>query len=453
MSDSKHTRADRAWLSAPILIGTFLVTRVLTFLMWQSDRAEFVANDVSYYGHHLWQLEQGTPDVMMEYPPPAVWILHAIYRIGGGWETWFPFYAGFFLILDAAVALSLYRERRWQGALFWILFTGANGAIVWFRFDLLPSALVAWACLWIVSRPRLAGAMIGLGAAIKLWPALLIAPMLAPDPRRSPGLQRLLGFLVVGGGLGIVSVLIEGLGRNLGPLTWQGDRGLQIESVPATWIMFVRTFTESPHWHIELSEFNALELFGPGVEATLTVASVLNVVWFGLTAWLTFVLIRRKAGPDAILLAILAIVLTTIVVNKTLSPQYILWLGGPVAALLVRSGTGWLRRHLHVLAVSLVIIGALTQYTYPWGAYGIFALPLGSAPETSVLVLRNLAVVVLTGYAYWLTLRASRAPAEKDGPTDAPHGSETQRGIEELAKLSTSSRESAREPSHEGDVA
>ena len=72
------------------------------------------------------------------------------------------------------------------------------------------------------------------------------------------------------------------------------------------------------------------------------------------------------------------------------------------------SGTGWLRRHVNVLAVALVLVGALTQFTYPWGTYGIMGNPLGSGPETSVLLLRNLTLVVLTGYALYLTLRSSR---------------------------------------------
>lgn len=62
-----------------------------------------------------------------------------------------------------------------------------------------------------------------------------------------------------------------------------------------------------------------------------------------------------------------------------------------------------------MLATALLVVGGLTQLTYPWMAYGIMAMPQGSGPETAVLVLRNLALVCLAGYALWLTLRASRA--------------------------------------------
>ena len=55
----------------------------------------------------------------------------------------------------------------------------------------------------------------------------------------------------------------------------------------------------------------------------------------------------------------------------------------------------------------MIVVGALTQFTYPWGAYGIMAIPLGSGPETAVLLLRNASLVVLLVYSLVLTLRAS----------------------------------------------
>ena len=75
-----------------------------------------------------------------------------------------------------------------------------------------------------------------------------------------------------------------------------------------------------------------------------------------------------------------------------------------------------LRRHLRIQAVALVIVGALTQLSYPWGAYGIMAIPLGSGPETAVLVLRNLALLTLTGHAVWLAMVTSRRASTTESP-------------------------------------
>lgn len=151
----------------------------------------------------------------------------------------------------------------------------------------------------------------------------------------------------------------------------------------------------------------------PGVDAMLVVATVLTAATVALTAWLSVRLIRNLGSDDArlqpaVLFAMLAVVLAIVVSNKTLSPQYILWLGGPVAALLLAPMPPRLRRHVRVQAVALVLVGALTQLSYPWGAYGVMAIPLGSGPETAVLILRNLALVILTAHAVWLAVVSSR---------------------------------------------
>lgn len=388
------------------VIALFATTRLLLFVAWQHPSANFVANDVYYYGYHLWRmLEQGEPGVMLEYPVPAVWFLQALYTLGGGWQTWFPWFATTMLFLDALVALSLFRLRRPSASVWWILFTGALGPIVWFRFDLLPAALVAWACLWSTSRPRVAGVLVAAGAALKLWPALLALPLAAPDPRRhGGGRQRLLAFLTAGFLFGMASLVATGWARSASPLAWQADRGLQIESVPATPLMFLRTFTTAGTWPVFLSEYNAIELQGPGVALLLHLSSGLTVAALVLAAVLSMRLLRslRDEGPlarEALLLAVLAIVLALVVANKTLSPQYVTWLGGPLAALLLVPRSPGLQRPVRVLAVALVLVAGLTHYTYPWGTYGIMGTPNGSGWETSVLLLRNVLLVALTWYS------------------------------------------------------
>ncbi|MDO5678290.1 MAG: glycosyltransferase 87 family protein [Propionibacteriaceae bacterium] len=393
------------------LVALFLATRILIFRSLQLKAVSFVANDVGYYGFYLNKLSLGETDVMLEYPVPAVWALQAIYWLGGGVETWSPVYVAVFLALDAVIALLMYRRGNAAGSLFWILFTGAQGAIVLHRFDLIPAALVAVACLYALRFPKVAGAAIGLGAAIKLWPALLIGALLAPFDR---GRARLLGFIAAGFGLAAASLITSGWTRSASPLTWQSDRGLQIESVPATPLMALRAFTFSERWTIELTPFNAVEVtVGPGVGLMMGVSTVLTAGAVVLTVYLGYRLLRAFRVEDhrsheAMVLAVLAIVLATVVANKTLSPQYIVWLGGPVAALLVIRRSEWLRSHTVVLAVSMLVVGGLTQLVYPWMVYGLMAVPLGSGPETAVLVLRNLALITLTFYAVWLAIRATR---------------------------------------------
>ena len=63
------------------------------------------------------------------------------------------------------------------------------GPLSYLRFDILPAVLAGAALLYARRVPWVTGALTGLGAAIKLWPALLWLAFLAhkPDPAsRSP---------------------------------------------------------------------------------------------------------------------------------------------------------------------------------------------------------------------------------------------------------------------------
>ena len=267
----KRTPARTFEVGAGLIIA-FLLTRLFTVLSLQLDSVSFVINDISYYGYNLYNLNAGQTDVMTEYPVPAVWILQVLYAAFGGYYAWTVPYMIVFLLLDAAVAISFFRRDNASASLFWILFTGVQGAVVWSRFDLIPAALVAWACMLILTHPRIAGGLIGLGAAIKLWPALLIGPMLAPNALKDRGARRrAIGFAVVGFGLAAASLITHGWSRSASPLTWQSERGLQIESVPAMPLMFLRTFTSNTSWQISLSKFNALEIMSgqPGKSFSL----------------------------------------------------------------------------------------------------------------------------------------------------------------------------------------
>ncbi len=416
-----------------LLILLFIVMRALNIWFWLQPSVNFVANDISYYSYYTWCLDSGLVEgsaecveadaglgIMAEYPLPAQWLLQGVFWLANGFEQYFKWFAGLMLLLDAVVATSLFRRRNAKGALVWILFTGACGPIMYFRFDLIPAALVAWACLLLAVRPYLAGALVAAGAAVKLWPAMLVFPLLAPNPlRRGAGRARLVGFLVAGVALGMSSLIVGGWTRSVSPLVWQSRRGLQMESVPATPLMFLRTFTDSDAWPVFLSEFNALELKGPGVGALLQASSLLTLCWVLLTVLLSWRLLRRfrshsPALHEAMLLVVLASVLATIVANKTLSPQYILWLAGPLAVLVMSRSSNWLRIPLRTASVILVTVAALTQYTYPWGTYGIMGMPNGAPLETSMLILRNVLLVGVTAQMIFLAWRSTGSPPVED---------------------------------------
>ena len=153
--------------------------------------------------------------------------------------------------------------RRHDRAIdFWLLFVFLIGPLSYLRFDLLPAVLAGGALLAARRRPWVAGALTGLGAAIKLWPALLVGPL--SRPTGPPGGRSRSASSRSGVGLAVLSLILGGWSRLISPLTWQSGRGLQIESIWATPLMVARAVRPSS-WLVDISKYQAYEIFGSGV--------------------------------------------------------------------------------------------------------------------------------------------------------------------------------------------
>ena len=171
----------------------------------------------------------------MEYPLPAVgalavpWLLAALTGIG------FAHLLAATAVLTDLGFLVLLRTcsgRRWGlPCLAWVLGVPLLGATAYARFDLLPGVLAGVALLLLARWPGPALAAAAVATAVKLWPVLLLPALLAGVRRPRDGFVLLAGL---GAGLAALVVLLAGWGRLLSPLTYQSDRGLQIESVAAT---------------------------------------------------------------------------------------------------------------------------------------------------------------------------------------------------------------------------
>ncbi len=375
--------------------------------------------DVYYYFTKVSALAgAGLAHTLMEYPTPVVWLLQLPFLLGGGDQT---AYVALFMVLmglfDAALTIWLW-VRGWRagstaGAYYWMVFVALIGPLVYTRFDLVPSFLAAAALLLLARTPAVSGGLVAMGAAIKLWPALLVAGLFGRRRGRSAVWT---GFGVTGVVLVALSLLAGGWDRLISPLTWQDERGLQIESVWATPAM-VNVLAHPARYVIQISQYQAYEVYGPGVEAMLTVATVatlvgaLAILALGVRAW-------RSPGHDLhtgamIMTAVIAVMIIT---NKTFSPQYLVWLGGPLAVLVVsRAGRPRGSRipggEVALLVLALVL-ALLTQLIYP-GFYGWVteAGPgTGRTVMTLVLAARNIGMLVFTVMVFaraWTLLGAT----------------------------------------------
>jgi hypothetical protein len=408
-------RSSRPTLTWRRLALIWLVARGIVFGIWAYFGLT-TQYDVLYYWHRTHLMWTGTPlaDTLVEYPTPVVWFLSIPYWLAGQSRPGFVVaFVGLMLLLDVLFAIALWRvggTHRTFAVLFWIIFTFVMGPTTYMRFDLVPAVLGGLAVIALYTNRRaIAGGLIGLGAALKLWPALLWPATLGGSSRSR--LRSLLGGVVVGGGLAVASLAAGGWHRLVSPLAWQSARGLQIESLWATPLMLIRGFAPS-RYAVEVSKWQAFEITGAGAGPMLTVSTMATMVGYLGIIWVYVMWLRRsdRTIVDAALLMVLVITVT-IVTNKTFSPQYMMWLGGPLAALLVAAGRApreqlapiW--RDLRALTFWVLGLTLATQLVYP-----VLYEPLVHGGPllilaTIVLVLRNLGMVV---FAVWLALLVRR---------------------------------------------
>ncbi|MFB6789756.1 glycosyltransferase 87 family protein [Streptomyces olivaceus] len=223
-------------------------------------------------------------DVTWQYPPAAAFAVLA--------PALLPFlaYATAFFVLacavDAAVLALLWRAGRGsgrspRGAWVWVVGVPLLGPTVYARYDLMVTAVAVAALLAAGRHPRVAGALAAVGALLKVWPALVLVGM---DGRR-PWVAAAVG----GAGLaGLFAVTMPGA---FAFLTFQRERGVEVESLGAL------VFHVARHFGWEggvLLNYGSMEFLGPHVDTVSTVSMGLSAAAFG---WLLLWRVRAARSP------------------------------------------------------------------------------------------------------------------------------------------------------------
>lgn len=393
----------RAWI-----VRSWLVSRTLTLLILIPERN--ILGDVRYYGRQLEALFGAAPvtEVLREYPAPALAVFVPPWWLTDGAEK--PYQAAFVVLMvaiDLAFTAALWRasgRRPTPGVRVWIWLVPCLGPLTFTRFDLVSAALAGAALLALAARrPTSAGLLAAAGAAVKLWPAALAPGLLMHRDR--PG-RVLAGFA----GLGAVAVAATlaggGTTRLLSPLTWQGDRGLQIETLWATPLLWARAFS-SGTWSTPYTRFYAFQVEGPGAAALTTLSTIATVAAVGLLVWLWWRAWRTGRPADLALVGLLGLAAACLLIlpNKTLSPQYLLWIGGLLAALGAMVPDEPLLPRLNLL---VVVSCLLTQVLYPLG-YGMLTGPHWSnAIGAALLTARNGLLIAVTVLVIARVVRLTR---------------------------------------------
>ncbi len=170
------------------------------------------------------------------------------------------------------------------------------------NWDLLPVALTALGFVaWSRRRPTLAGVMFGLGTAAKLYPLLLLGPLLLLCLRagRIRDFRRTMIGFVVAWLVPNLPVIILAPGQWLAFWTFNTDRGGDLGSI----------------WYV-------LSLAGHPVAQLNVIAPAILLLLCAGIGWLIITARRRPRFGQVAYLVIAAFLIT----NKVYSPQYVLWL-------------------------------------------------------------------------------------------------------------------------------
>lgn len=394
------------------------------FLIYLLVNEKGPLGDVRYY---LEGVYGSNPSDMTEYPQVGTWPSVLLARLTGyDFERYAVGFTAMVLLADATfLALLLRHHRTTPGAYsagwFWVFFGTAAGHVFAWRLDLYPALLVAGAGALLATRPRLASVLLAWATAAKLWPGVLAAGLVGRATSRDTW-QRLAAFFGSLLALCLGVATLTSVDRVLSPLTYQGERGLQIESLAATWFVY-QAHRQPDVWTMGYAASKSYEITGPGVDTAIalsTIAMGAALLWIAGVALVHF--LRGCWSPHSTLVFFLAAILLLIATNKVFSPQYIVWLG-PILAVALRSPiptstNGQRQRAVDIkgvraiMAVLAVGTAALGTVIYPYG-YDYIWFFVGENPNpVYALLLRNLLILAMTAFAmYWhlLEYRAARS--------------------------------------------
>lgn len=360
----RNALTTRPWIAWGVARALAIMFGVFTALIGRGN----VFYDVTFYGRWANGVLDGSripyQDFPWEYPPAAlpammppalaVWALPVLELV-----PYVIAWVVMVLALDAGVMKVLLRRSpggmQHPAIQLWVLGLPILGVLSWSRFDIFPATAALAAVLYAGSRHEVkAGIAVGVGATLKLWPALL-----APIQRTRR--QAVMATAVAGG----VVVAVAGLTRVLTGSTgfsqvlgYQSDRGLQIESLAGLPLVWMHHF--GVEGYASRFTFGAWEITGPGVPWMADAASVLFLVALAVIGLLHWRLMKVDAGRRGVGLTAVTLLLVSLATNKVFSPQYVLWLLAVIVAAAVLDPDLWRSYVKPVLALA-----ALTHLVFP----------------------------------------------------------------------------------------
>jgi hypothetical protein len=346
-SESSSRPAEVGLVLLTLAVGLGLLTASWGALhLPPFDRDQIIDTPVyREYGEAMAAGEVPYRDFDLEYPPgalPTFWVP----TLGPAEHYASIFEALMWLCAAALLALAVYGASSLGGSPARLLavavgiglFPLALGTVVLTRYDLWPAALTAAALAAVLAgRERLGLAVLGLAVAAKIYPLVLLPPVLVYVARRQGARAVAIGFGWFAAALAVVVLpfaviapegVVDSVQRQL-------ERPLQIESLGASLLLAAHQL--GLYDPSVVSTYGSQNLAGPLPDALATAQTVLQAAAL-VAVWILFA--RGPATPARLVVACAALVVVFVAFGKVLSPQFMIWLVPVVALVAGRVGLG-----------------------------------------------------------------------------------------------------------------
>jgi Glycosyltransferase family 87 len=409
-------RSRRRWLVGLLLV--FAVTRAIGAYVadhpaiYGANRADGTG-DVNLYDYDTYVMrhEGAAPYdsvLHMEYPPGALPLMMVPRYIRAvSYRTEF---IGLMLIVDAIGLWGLARLARrtgsWWGVAAWLVLVPALGPVSYTRLDL----AVAVALVWAIERAHArrwgwAGACIGVGAALKLVPILLLPLLVLVAPRYKRRQVVLGASSVVGACLVPFVTVLPDLYHSV--LGYHMSRGVQAESSWGAALLVAHHLVSYPVRVVPAFGAYDIQAGAAGIFKALSNLAAVG----GFVVAVAAAARTRRGDVRRLSLVLLGAMALSIGLGRVFSPQYVCWLIGLGAVALTLAPAA-----ARVPAAVLTATVVLSHLEFPFLFWDVLFFERPGA--LAVLVARDALTLVLGVVA----LAAWRRDTDADRPAPAAVG-------------------------------
>ena len=401
LSDEALRRKRRRTWAIAIVLVAFIASRA--FAGYVSDHPDFYGpnrpdgtGDVHLFDYFTWEMrhDDASPygeTLRMEYPPGAIPIMMVPrYVRAASYRTEFVV---FMILFDAVGLWGLVRIARrtgsWWGAGVWFALVPALGPVSYTRFDIVVAVALIWAAeRALAGRWGWTGALIGVGAAVKLVPAVLLAVLffVAPKDRR----RALLGGFaaVIAAAIAPFVLVLPDVYKSV--IEYHAGRGVQAESIWGAGLLVARRLADYP-----VSIIASHRAWDAQSALTDTFKTVSNLLSIGAVVGAVVLAMRTKRNDLArACLLMLGLFSLLVGVGRVYSPQYVIWLIA-LAAL----AAAFAPRAAAPAVAALAVTTVLAHVEFPVWFWDVLFYDKGGA--LVVLVVRDVLTMVLGVLALW----------------------------------------------------